>query len=321
VSAHPLIVILGPTGSGKTALSLALADSFPAEIVSCDSIAVYREFEIGTAKPSRTDRARIPHHMIDVYSPEQEMTAGEYSRQARAALADIKRRQKIPIVVGGTGLYLRALLEGLFSGPQRSEPVRERLRHISESRGSDYLHRILSRIDRAAAARIHANDVPKVIRAVEVTLAARKPISRQFTQGRDPLIGFNVITIGLDPDRTALYEKINRRCEEMFAHGLVEETRTLLTRYPSLLSRPNSPLNALGYKQAIAHIRGELSIEESIAAAAQSHRNYAKRQLTWFHNQHKDVTWFNKFGEDVIGVVMGKLQTLLAHSEIRVRQH
>jgi tRNA dimethylallyltransferase len=288
------VAIVGPTGSGKTALSLALARRFPAEIVSCDSVAVYRDLEIGTAKPSREERAQVPHHMIDVASPSEEMTAGEYARQARTALEDIKSRGKLPIVVGGTGLYLKALLEGLFPGPQRWEQLRDRLRKISTKKGVGYLHRILRQLDRRAAEKIHANDEPKLIRAIEVSLSARAPMSEVLS--RDPLRGFRILSIGLDPDRATLYDRINRRCEQMFRNGLVEETRELLAHYPQLLSRPNSPLNALGYKQAVQHIRGELLLAEAIEVASQSHRNYAKRQLTWFRNQHKGVQWLSGFG-------------------------
>jgi tRNA dimethylallyltransferase len=291
---HPLLCIVGPTGSGKTALSLAFAEMFPAEVISCDSVAVYREFEIGTAKPSLEERARVPHHMIDVVSPNDGMTAGEYSRLARIALNDIEFRGRLPIVVGGTGLYLRALLEGLFPGAPRSEELRERLR----KKDARQLHRILLRLDPAAASRIHPHDVPKMVRAIEVTLTARQPMTEQFAQGRDHLQGFRSITIGLDPDRQKLYDRIEERCRRMFSAGLVGETRTLLERYPELLDRPNSPLNALGYKQAGAHLRGELSLEEAITATAQAHRNYAKRQLTWFRNQHRDVTWIKSFGDD-----------------------
>ena len=291
---HPLLVITGPTGSGKTALSLAVADRFPVEIVSCDSVAVYREFEIGTAKPAPADRNRVPHHMIDVTDPDDEMTAGQYARQARVALEEIKRRDKIPIVGGGTGLYLKALLDGLDPIPQRSESLREELR----SRPAAELHAELQRLDPAAAARIHANDVPKLVRAIEVAYAAKKPLTEHFGQGRAPLQGFATTLIGLDPNRAALYERIDQRSARMFTDGLIEETRGLLARHPHLLDRPNSPLNALGYKQAVAHIRGEMTLDEAIAATARSHRNYAKRQLTWFRNQHAGIRWLNGFGDD-----------------------
>ena len=291
---HPLLVIVGPTGSGKTALSLAIADRFPAEIVSCDSVAVYREFEIGTAKPALADRKRIPHHLIDVASPDDEMTAGEYARQARAALNGIKRKGALPIVVGGTGLYLKALLDGLDPIPPRSESLREELRQKS----ANELHSELQELDPAAAARIHANDVPKLVRALEVAHATEKPLTEHFGQGRQPLQGFATTLIGLDPDRAALYERINQRSARMFTDGLIEETRGLLVHHPHLLDRPNSPLNALGYKQAVAHIRGEMTLDEAVAATAQSHRNYAKRQLTWFRNQHAGIRWLNGFGDD-----------------------
>lgn len=292
---QPLLVIAGPTGSGKTALSLALADRFaPAEIVSCDSVAVYRGFEIGTAKPAREDRERIPHHMVDVADPDEEMTAGEYARKARTALHGIKDRGALPIVVGGTGLYLKALLDGLDPIPPRSESLREELRQ----KPAPELHALLQALDPAAAGRIHPHDVPKLVRAIEVARSAQKPLSEHFGQGRESLDGFVITMIGLDPDREALYVRINDRCKKMFAAGLVDETRALLARHPDLLGRPNSPLNALGYKQAVAHIRGELKLEEAITATAQAHRNYAKRQLTWFRNQHHGITWFNGFGDD-----------------------
>ncbi len=204
-----LVVLLGPTASGKTALSLSLAARFSGEIVSCDSVAVYREMEIGTAKPSHAERARIRHHLIDVVSPDQPYTAGDYSREARAALSDIVDRGHLPIVTGGTGLYLRALIDGLFPGPQRSEPLRDHLRRSERLRGPGWLHRILRRIDPALAGQIHANDEPKLIRAIEVTLAARQPMSQVWKTGRDRLTGYRVLRIGLDPDRAALYRRIN----------------------------------------------------------------------------------------------------------------
>lgn len=290
-----LLVIVGPTASGKTTLSLAAAQDFHGEIVSCDSVAVYREFEIGTAKPTQAERAAVPHHMIDVASPTESFTAGAYARQARAAVRDIAAEGKLPIVVGGTGLYLRALLDGLFPGPERSEDIRARLLAKESSRGKGYLHRLLRRMDAAAAANIHANDTPKIVRAVEVCLAGREKMSELWKQGRDPLSGFRIIRVGLDPERSQLYDRINRRCEQMFSDGLIDETRALRDRFPALLSVPNSPLNALGYRQAVALIRGELSAAEAISAAQQAHRNYAKRQLTWFRKE-PDVRWVADFG-------------------------
>lgn len=291
-----LLVILGPTASGKTALSLELARKHGGEIVSCDSVAVYRDFEIGTAKPSHAERASTPHHMIDVASPAISFTAGEYARQARLALRDIASRGKLPIVVGGTGLYLRALLFGLFAGPPRSEDLRARLQAVESAKGKGYLHRLLRRIDAASAANIHPHDTPKLIRAIEVCLAAREKMSELWKQGRDPLTGFRILRLGLDPDRATLYERINRRCAAMFQNGLIDETRDLLARYPDLLAVPNSPLNALGYRQAGQFLRGEHSLEQAITEAQQAHRNYAKRQLTWFRRE-PDVEWVKDFGD------------------------
>jgi tRNA dimethylallyltransferase len=293
-----LVVILGPTASGKTALSLALAEKFNGEIVNCDSVAMYREFDVGTAKPSAAERARAPHHLFDVVDPAQEMTAGEYSRRARQVLAEIKLRQHLPIVVGGTGLYLRALLEGLFSGPQRSEELRERLREAASKRGSEYLHRILIRLDRATAEKIHANDIPKLIRAIEVCLMSRKHGSRQkmsdlWQQGRDPLQGFRILRLGLDPDRAALYDRINQRARQMFEFGLIEETKHLLEKYGATAG----PLASLGYKQAVQLLSGELTREQALQAAQQAHRNYAKRQMTWFRRE-PEVEWLKGFGDE-----------------------
>jgi tRNA dimethylallyltransferase len=294
VSSEPLLlVVLGPTGSGKTALSLALAERFRGEIVNCDSVAMYREFEIGTAKPTAAERARVPHHLLDFVEPSGCITAGEYARQARQVLDQIKARRALPIAVGGTGLYLRALLEGLFAGPQRSEELRQRLRERAEERGSGYLHRMLGRLDSAAAAKIHANDTPKLLRAIEVCLASRTKMSELWKQGRNPLRGFRIVRLGLNPDRNVLYDRINRRAQRMFDDGLEEETRSLLQEYGAAAR----PLSALGYKQAVALVRGEIDRETAVQAAQQAHRNYAKRQMTWFRRE-PDVIWISGFGDD-----------------------
>lgn len=288
------VVLLGPTGSGKTALSLALAERFHGEIVSCDSVAVYRGMDLGSAKPSREQQARVPHHLIDVADPNQPFTAGEYSRRARAALRDIAERGRLPIVTGGTGLYLRALTEGLFAGPQRHEELRARLRHSAEKHGSAWLHRVLARLDAASAERIHANDIPKLIRAIEVCLASRRPMSEVLAQetARDPLTGFRLLRIGLNPPRQALYARLNHRCAAMFAQGLIAETRALLACYG-----PVKALDSLGYKQAMAVLLGGVSEKAAIAEAQQGHRNYAKRQLTWFRRE-PGVHWIEAFGDE-----------------------
>lgn len=287
------VLLLGPTGSGKTALSLALAERLYGEIVSCDSVDVYRGMDIGTAKPTPKERARVPHHLIDIANPDETFTAGEYSRQARAALREIATRDKLPIVTGGSGLYLRALTEGLFAGPARQEDLRRRLRRSAEFHGAAWLHKLLLRVDPASAARIHANDTPKLIRALEVCMAAGKPMSKILA--RDPLTGFHLLRIGLNPQRQALYERLNRRCEEMFIAGLVEETRGLLDRYG-----PVKALDSLAYRQALSVLNGT-SLADAVAAAQQGHRNYAKRQMTWFRRE-PDVYWIEDFGDSTAAI-------------------
>jgi tRNA dimethylallyltransferase len=296
-SAQPeplLVVVLGPTASGKTTLSLALAERFHGEIVNCDSVAMYREFDIGTAKPTAAERTRAPHHLFDCVAPTSHITAGEYARQAREVLDEIKARGHPPILAGGTGLYLRALLEGLFPGPQRSEELRDRLREQAAGRGPGYLHRILRRLDSAAAEKIHANDTPKLIRAIEVCLASRQKMTELWEEhGRDSLRGFRILRLGLDPDRQPLYERINRRAEQMFKAGLVDETKRLLEKY----GESAGPLSSLGYRQAVQFLRGEVTREQAVQAAQQAHRNYAKRQMTWFRRE-PEVHWLRGFGDE-----------------------
>jgi tRNA dimethylallyltransferase len=289
----PLLVVLpGPTASGKTVLSLQLAERFNGEIVSCDSVAVYRDFEIGTAKPTLAERQRVPHHLIDIASPAVPYSAGEYSRDARAAIADIVARRRLPIVTGGTGLYLRALLLGLFAGPPRVAEMRVRLRKAEERHGPGYLHRLLSRRDRVAGSAIHPNDLPKLIRAIEVSLMAGRPMTEAWSEGRDALTGYRILRIGLEPERKLLYERINLRAERMFAAGLIEETQALLQKYGKDLKL----FDALGYRQAATFLRGEYSRETALQLAQQGHRNFAKRQLTWFRRE-PDTHWLHGFGD------------------------
>ena len=253
--------------------------------------------EIGTAKPSREERARIPHHLIDIYAPEGHSTAGDYARRAREAIHAISARGRLPIVTGGTGLYLRALLDGLFAGPQRLQELRARLERSHLRHGTGWLHRILGRLDAESAERIHANDTPKLIRAIEVSLAARRPMSDAWKEGREPLEGFRILRIGLDPARQALYVRINERAAQMFDESpgcdLVEETRRLI----ETCGESPRAFDSLGYRQARAVLRGEMTREEAIAAAKQGHRNYAKRQLTWFRRE-PGVHWLKGFGGD-----------------------
>ncbi len=290
---YPLIVVAGPTASGKTALALALAEQLIGEIVSCDSLAVYRLMEIGTAKPTLEERARVPHHCIDMYWPDEACTAGDYARAARAAIAGIRERGHVPVVAGGTGLYLRALLDGLAPTPTRDEALRERLRESARRREPKWLHRVLTKLDPRAAELIHANDTPKLVRAIEVTLSAHTPQSEQWQQGREPLEGYRVLQLGLAPDRERLYARINDRAAAMFTRGLLAETEALRARYGDGCRN----LAALGYAQAMSVLRGEMSQAEAILAAQQGHRNYAKRQLTWFRREPA-MRWLAGFGDE-----------------------
>jgi tRNA dimethylallyltransferase len=304
---QPLIVLVGPTASGKTSLALRLAAEFGGEIVSCDSVAVYREMEIGTAKPTREERALIQHHMIDIVSPDEACTAGDYSRQAREAIAGITERGHLPIIAGGTGLYLRALIDGLFPAPPQKPGQRERLRKLARTKGPAYLHRLLTRLDATAAAVIHPNDVPKAIRAIEVSLAAEGPLTQQWQKGRDTLTGYRILRLGLNPPRERLYERINQRAAAMFDRGLIEETERLIARY----GVDCRPLTSLGYAEAVAVLQNELTREQAVAQAQQGHRNYAKRQLTWFRRE-PNMRWLEGCGGDE-DITKQALQLVSAH--------
>jgi len=246
-----------------------------------------------------------------VAEPDEPFTAGAYSRLARELLQEIAvRKHRMPIVTGGTGLYLRALTEGLFAGPARREDLRARLRRGAERHGGAWLHRLLQRLDAATAERIHANDTPKLIRAIEVCLAARSPLSTLIqNQGKNPLAGFRLLRIGLNPPRAVLYDKLNERCAAMFAAGLVEETRGLLSRYG-----PVKALDSLGYRQALRVLRDSWTSDEAIEAAQQGHRNYAKRQMTWFRRE-PEVHWIERFGDEAeavreaVDLIQGALAT------------
>ena len=291
---HPLIAIVGPTASGKSDLALFLAESFSGEIVNYDSVQIFRHLDIGTAKPSTAERARAPHHMIDIREPTEIFTAGDYQREARLVLEDIRNRGKLPILVGGTGLYLRALIEGLFAGPARSLHWRNRLEMIAEKRGRPYLHRLLQRLDFEAAARIAERDKPKVIRAIEVRLETGKPLSQHLDEKpREPITGFDTHFVGLNPAREELYKRIDERVERMFDAGLVEEVRGLLARgIPS----SSKPFEAIGYRQVIEDIDSCIPREETIRIIQRDTRRYAKRQITWFRRQC-EVTWFDGSGD------------------------
>ncbi len=293
----PLIVLTGPTASGKSALALALARHFSAEVLSCDSVTVYRHMELGTAKPSAAERAEIHHHCLDLYDPTETCTAGDWAREARAVLACLAERNTLPIIAGGTGLYLRALLDGLHPAPPADAALRTLLRRRAACRTGPHLHRTLLRLDPAAAARIHPNDAPKLIRAIEVSVAGRRPMTERWAEPtRDALTDYRVLRLALAPSRAELYSRIERRAEQMFRNGLVDETRGLIERFGPQCR----PFTSLGYAQAAAVLRGELTEPEAIARAQQGHRNYAKRQGTWFRREAElhPTTQLNGAGDD-----------------------
>jgi tRNA dimethylallyltransferase len=291
VTALPIVV--GPTGSGKSELALRIAQDLGGEIVNCDSLQIYRGFNIGTAKVAPAERRGIPHHLIDLVEPTALFTAGEYAEVARAALRDIASRGYIPVVVGGTGFYLRALLEGLFPGPPRDETLRENLQR-REQRRPGSLHRILQRLDPASGAHIHPNDNNKTIRALEVRLLDGRPMSALFAQGRAPLRGFQPIKIGLHPDRKLLSERLDARTALIFEHGLIAEVRELLA---TGVAPSAKPFESLGYRQALSVIQGLLTPEQALESTRGDTRRYAKRQMTWFRKE-PDVHWLRGFGDD-----------------------
>ena len=250
-------------------------------MVNCDSLQVYRHFDIGTAKLPLAERRGIPHHLLDIVNPDEVFTAGEYARLARLAIGDISARGRLPVIAGGTGFYLRALLDGLFEGPSRDQGLRDRLA-AREARRAGSLHRLLRRFDREAASGIHPNDVPKVTRALEVCLLTRRPVSHLFREGRDALQGYRVLKIGLSPDRDQLYQALNARCAEMFESGLLDEVKGVLALgFPSTCK----PFESHGYKQALQLLQGELTPKEAVFYAQRNTRNYAKRQMTWFRKE------------------------------------
>ena len=289
----PLIVIVGPTGSGKSQLAIAIAQQWQGEVVNYDSVQLYRGFEIGAAKIPLNERRGVPHHLLDVAGPSHDFTAGEYSRHARLTLAGITSRSAVPVLCGGTGFYLRALLCGLSPASTRDDYVRERLQAIAARRPSS-LHFLLSRFDPAVAQQIHPNDRQKLIRALEIAHLERQRTSDIQSRPRDPLVGYRALKLGLDPERRLLYDALNIRSEALFSQGLLEETSKLLAEGYSAKSKP---MQSLGYRQAVSVISGTISLAQAIEECQVKTRQYAKRQRTWFRSE-ADVNWFKGFGTD-----------------------
>ena len=290
----PLVVILGPTASGKSALGISLAKKLDAEILVCDSTQVYRHFDIGTAKVPSAEQQGIPHHLVDLVEPSDVFTAGDYRRLALAVLEDLARRRKLPILTAGTGLYLRALLEGLADAPTRSEELRGRLRESVSVRGPQHLHRMLNRLDPQAASGISARDTQKVIRALEIRLLAGKAVAEVHSGGRSPLEGYRVIKIGLLPPRPALYEKIHARVLAMISAGWLDEIRRLIAQG---VPPDVKPFQFIGYSELREHLEGRISLDDAVDQIQRATRRFAKRQITWFRKE-PGVTWLSSFGDD-----------------------
>jgi len=304
-----LVAIVGPTASGKSALAVALAERLNGEVVVCDSTQVYCGFDIGTGKLPAAERRGIPHHLLDILLPGEVFTAGDYRRRALALLQELAERAKLPVFTVGTGLYLRALIEGLADVPTRSEALRARLRARAERRGRDDLHRVLARLDPEAAARIAPRDLPKVIRAIEVRMLSGRALTEHHRAGRRPLVGYEIVKVGLVPPRNALYERINARVEAMLAAGWKEEVRRLVA---AGIPRDSKPFQFIGYQELRDHLEGRLGEAETIAGIQQATRRYAKRQLTWFRRE-PGVRWFSGFGDDreIVSAVLEHLEPTL----------
>ena len=295
---NPGIAILGPTASGKTLLAIALACEFRGEIVSCDALQVYTRMDIGTAKILPHERKGIPHHMMDLRNPGEDFSAGDYQRLARQALREIQARGHLPFVVGGTGFYLRALIDGLFQGPSRSGKLRIRMKEIIRRKGPRILHRYLRRVDPQAAERIAETDAERIVRAYEVYLATGKTISWWQQKPRDALDGYRWLKIGISLPRELLYRRIDQRAEEMFRSGFLEEVQQLIKSFPA----GSHAFRAIGYRQAIAYFDGKLTLEQAIEETKKQSRRYAKRQLTWFRAD-PEIIWLEE------GADRTKLQT------------
>lgn len=307
-SGRPLLVVLGPTGSGKSNLAMALAER-GGEVVNFDSVQIYRGFDVGSAKLTESERRGIPHHLIDLAEADEEITAGSYGQYAAQVLADISDRGHVPVLAGGTGFYLKALLEGLSPAPQRDEYLRRRLENVWGRRPLA-LSRFLRRFDPETALRIHQNDRQKLVRAVEMMILEQRPASHTQALPRRGLAGYSVIKLGLNPDRKALYERIDRRTELMFENGLIEETAALLQ---SGIPAEAKPMQSLGYKQAVGVLSGCYSLDQAIAECQTRTRQYAKRQLTWFRRE-ADVHWLHGFGSDA-AIQVEALRIAASHME------
>jgi len=288
-----VLAVLGPTASGKSALGLAMAERHNGEIINCDSTAVYRGFDIGTDKLPVEARRGIPHHLIDIADPTEVYTAAQFARDAADAIRDIHARAKLPIVVGGTGFYYRALTRGLFPGPGADEALRTRLQHIADKRGPERLHRLLRRVDPESAFRIMPRDLKRIVRALEVYFATGRPLTSHFADTRSPIADCEVMAIALRLPAALTAERVARRVDEQFARGIVAEVRGLLARGVPPQARP---FGGLVYRQVMEMLHGVRGEAETRALIVQENRRYARRQLIWFRKE-PNLKWFEGPGE------------------------
>ena len=303
-----VVGVVGPTGTGKSALAVSIAKSFDGEIVSCDALQVYRGLDIGTGKVSLETQEEIPHYLLDIVVPDQEFSVADYLEEVVPLVRDLNRRGKLPIVAGGTGLYMRALRKGLFDGPGRTPELRSRINRIAERRGTPFVHRMLERLDSISAERIHPNDLVRLTRALEVTLQSRSAMSEMMLRRRSPLNGFRFVLIGLAPPRKALVERIERRVGKMFDAGFVAEVERLLNEHG-----PEAPaFKAIGYREVARYLLNEIPRDEAQALTVKATTKYAKRQMTWFRRE-ESVVWFEGWGDDseVVRAVCGHLDPLI----------
>jgi tRNA dimethylallyltransferase len=288
-----LLAIVGPTATGKSALGIALAQRFDGEIVSCDSTAVYRGFDIGTDKVPLAEQRGIAHHMVDVVDPIEEYSAARYAREAAAVIRDITARGRLPILVGGTGLYYRALTRGMFEGPSRDEPLRRRLERVAGRRGPGCLHRWLKRVDPPSAERIQVPDVKRLVRALEVWILTGRPLTEHFAETASPLADFEVTAVALRIPEDQTMERVARRVDAQFAQGLLDEMRALLARG---VPEAALPFTGLVYRQALEHLHGVRDERETRELIVRENRKYSRRQLIWFRKE-PNLRWIHAAGE------------------------
>jgi tRNA dimethylallyltransferase len=291
---YPLLAILGPTASGKSSLALQLATRYKGEIVSCDSTAVYRGFDIGTDKVPADEQQGIRHHLIDVADPTEEYSAARYARESAAVIRDIQARGHWPILVGGTGFYYRALTRGLFPGPGRNEPLRNRLERVADRRGVESLHRMVRRIDPESGHRIQARDRKRLIRALEVFYLTGRPLTDHFADTVSPLEGMAIVTLALKPAMSEIADRVARRVEAQFARGIADEVRGLLARG---VPEDAQPFKGLVYRQVLEWLHGVRDEAATRALIVRENLRYARRQLIWFRKE-PNLVWFQGTGDE-----------------------